>query len=55
MRFLSENKDVAVASCLGYYINESGNEIGEIYDDLTTREAFRDYIGQNRLIAINSP
>jgi glycosyltransferase involved in cell wall biosynthesis len=53
--FLRNNPDVQVTSCLGYYINGDGKIVANIVHDLTTREAFQNYMSHDLAIGILHP
>jgi glycosyltransferase involved in cell wall biosynthesis len=53
--FVAANPDVKVTSCLAYYINSEGVRKGKTFHDLTTREAFQNYLKYNRDIGIMHP
>lgn len=53
--FLTRNPDVTVTSCLAFYIDQQGKEVGKTEHDLTTREAFEDYRRKGLAIGILHP
>jgi glycosyltransferase involved in cell wall biosynthesis len=55
LSFLQENPDVRVASCFGYYIDDTGRRVGRITHDLTTREKFEWYRRTNEAIGVMHP
>lgn len=55
LEFLRQNLDVAVTSCLAYYINGQNKTVGKTAHDLTTRGAFQRYLANNLPIGILHP
>jgi glycosyltransferase involved in cell wall biosynthesis len=55
LAFLQANPDIHVTSCLGDYINARGQVVGNITNDLTTREVFQHYVRRNLAIGILHP
>ena len=55
LAFLRANPDVGVTSCLAYYINAEGKRSGKTFHDLTTREAFAEYMRKDLAIGILHP
>lgn len=51
--FVSDNPEVAVASCLVYYIDGSGRVIGKSKSDLKTKVDFQRYVCSNELIGLH--
>ena len=55
LAFVGANPDVKATSCLAYYIDSEGVRRGKTFHDLTTREAFQNYLKFNRDIGILHP
>lgn len=55
LAFVEAHPEVAVASCLAYYINEKGERRGKTFHDLTTAERFREYLATNEAIGLTHP
>ncbi len=55
LAFVEKHPEVAVASCLAYYINEKGERRGKTFHDLTTVERFREYLATNEAIGLTHP
>jgi dTDP-4-amino-4,6-dideoxygalactose transaminase len=55
LEFLADNPDVKVTSCLAYYIDETGKQVGKTFHDLTSREVFERYIKEDLAIGILHP
>jgi glycosyltransferase involved in cell wall biosynthesis len=55
LAFLDAHPDVAVASCLLYYINAGGRVLARSTSDLLTVQDFDSYVRSNRLIAVPHP
>ena len=53
--FMKANPDVAVASCLVYYINRQSRIIGRSTSNLRSRRDFEMYIKGGRLIGVSHP
>jgi glycosyltransferase involved in cell wall biosynthesis len=53
IEYIRQNPDVVVASCLVYYINESGAIIGSYSSNLTTREDFDRYFARSEAIGLH--
>jgi glycosyltransferase involved in cell wall biosynthesis len=55
LAFMLQNRDVAVVSCLAYYINAAGDRMARTSHDLTSREAFWGYMQRNEVIGVLHP
>lgn len=55
IKFVEENPEIAVASCLVYYIDEGGQIIGRSSSDLKTKQNFEKYLRSNELIGLHHP
>lgn len=53
--FVHEHPEVAVTSCLAYYINQAGVRKGKTFHDLTTVAKFREYVARNAPIGLLHP
>jgi len=53
--FIKEHPQIAVSSCLVYYIDANGRIIGKNSSDLKTPEDLKRYINDNELIGLNHP
>jgi glycosyltransferase involved in cell wall biosynthesis len=53
--FLDENEDVIVLSCFAHYIDSKGRRIARGPHDLTSREAYRRYMAERKVIGILHP
>jgi len=50
VNFLDNNPQIAVVSCLAYYVNEKHEIIGKNYSDLFTVEQCKNYLEQGKII-----
>jgi glycosyltransferase involved in cell wall biosynthesis len=55
LAFMKSNKNVAVASCLAYYINEADQIIGKTFSDIRTVDDSKRYFILNQAIGILHP
>ena len=55
MAFAEGHPELAVGSCLVYYIDARGRRIGKSYSDLTTPSNVKKYVSQNKLIGLHHP
>jgi glycosyltransferase involved in cell wall biosynthesis len=55
LAFMLQNRDVAVVSCLAYYINARGERMARTSHDLTSREAYEGYMQRNEVIGVLHP
>ena len=55
VRYMSDNPDVTVVSCLAYYINGKGERFGQIYADLHTKQDCKRYLAANVPISFLHP
>jgi len=55
LAFVNENPDVVVTCCFAYYINQHGDRKTRTFLDITTRDAFRDYMARNEAIGLLHP
>jgi glycosyltransferase involved in cell wall biosynthesis len=55
LAFVARYPGIHVASCLAYYIDQTGRRVGKTEHDLTTPEAFERYMATNEAIGILNP
>jgi glycosyltransferase involved in cell wall biosynthesis len=55
LAFVQSHPEVKAISCLAYYIDDKGKQVGKTYHDLTTEEAFGRYMASNEAIGILNP
>lgn len=55
IHFVQQHENLAVASCLVTYINDSGKVLGKSSSELTTEESVRRYVEQGEIIGFHHP
>ena len=53
--YMSDHKEITVASCLAYYINSKGKKIGKTYSDLKNYKVGQRYYKENKPIGLLHP